>query len=94
MMSALTAPHGSIGAASIVEVQWKVDVLMTSLNEVEQVAVPVAVVGIRLSNEIVLTYTLSPDELHQWRFALAKGMRDVLYLQAKQPPHMVKKTRQ
>lgn len=89
----LTAPHGSVAAATVADVQWKVDVLMTSLNEVEQVAVPVAIVAVRLTNHVVLTYTLTPEELHQWRFALAKGMRDVLYLQSKQPPHTAKKVR-
>eukprot|EP00331_Platyophrya_macrostoma_P022496 CAMPEP_0176453982 /NCGR_PEP_ID=MMETSP0127-20121128/29610_1 /TAXON_ID=938130 /ORGANISM="Platyophrya macrostoma, Strain WH" /LENGTH=70 /DNA_ID=CAMNT_0017843041 /DNA_START=116 /DNA_END=328 /DNA_ORIENTATION=+ len=65
---------------------------MSSLNDVDQVAVPIAVVGLKLSSGVVLTYRLRQEDLHQWRFAMAKVLRDLVYLEKKRPPVHTKRT--
>lgn len=87
MTTTVSEFHGSLGAATIVDIQWRVDVVLSSLSELDQVAVPVALLSVRWSNHVVLTFWLKPEDLHQWRFALAKGLRDMLYLEKKQPAH-------
>jgi len=82
---ALTTPHASILDQSIVSVDWKVDVVVATGHSLNRVGVPVAVIALTLSSGIVLSYRLSQEELHQWRFQLAKAVRDLTYLQKKQP---------
>lgn len=68
-------------------VTWRIDIPITSLNQSGAVAVPIVVLELVFPGTgEIRTYRLRAEELHQWRFSLAKGMRDAVYLQAKEPP--------
>jgi hypothetical protein len=83
---ALTAPHPSIAEQTVVLIDWRVDIAVATGHSVARVGVPTVVLGLTLSSGIILTYRLTQEELHQWRFALAKGVRDLAYLEKKKPP--------
>ena len=71
---------------------WKVDVVVAS-ELLNRVAVPTVLVALQLSDGRVLTYRLSTEELHQWRYSLAKGVKDLAYLEKKRPPAASKSRR-
>ena len=82
----LTSPHPSIAAQTIVLIDWRVDIVVGTGHSVARVGVPTIVLGLTLSSGIILTYRLTQEELHQWRFSLAKAVRDLAYLDKKRPP--------
>jgi hypothetical protein len=86
---ALTSPHPSIEAQTILHFDWRVEIAVATGHSVARVGVPTVVIGLTLSSGVILTYRLTQEELHQWRFSLAKGVRDLAYLEKKKPPpHM------
>ena len=67
------------------DVQWSVDVMLSSsatraprLN-----ATPLVTLALTLDDGSQRVYRLSSEELGQWRHALAKGLKDVEYLERK-----------
>ncbi|KEG08087.1 hypothetical protein DQ04_08031010 [Trypanosoma grayi] len=82
---ALTAPHSSLLRERIVDVDWEVDVLVAS-GQLARVGVPTVLLTLTLSSGIVLRYRLTVAELQQWRFTMAKVVRDHIYLERAQPP--------
>jgi hypothetical protein len=82
----VTGWHGSVAAATIQRLDWRIDVLISTLNHVQKVNVPVIVLSLTLSTGAVLVYRLTAEEFHQWRFSLAKAVRDMAYLEKKKAP--------
>ena len=85
----LTVPHGSIATLTITSMDWRVDVLIASSSHVNRLSAVTVVLSLTLSDGRVLQWRLGAADVHQWRYQLAKAVRDLAYLQMKQPPaHM------
>ena len=78
-------PAGTAEGVTIVDVDWSVDVVVSS-SDLAKVAVPTVLLTLTLSDDRVCRYRLSQEQLHQWRFALAKAVKDAAYLEKKAPP--------
>lgn len=78
-------PDPSLDAFTVADIDWRVDVLVSS-DAVTRVSTPTIVLSLLLSDGTRATYRLSQEELHQWRFSLAKAVKDLAYLEQKRPP--------
>lgn len=82
-------PSGSgaptVDPLTIANVDWSVEILVSS-SEVSRVAVPVVNLTLTLTDGTVQSYRLSQQDVHQWRFTLAKAVKDAAYLDSKAPP--------
>jgi hypothetical protein len=75
----------NVDPLSIANVDWSVEILVSS-SEVSRVAVPVVNLTLTLTDGTVQSYRLSQQDMHQWRFTLAKAVKDAAYLDSKAPP--------
>ena len=73
---------------TVTATSWRVDVVLSSdaLRAPRHNAQPVAVVNLALSDGRLVALRLRPEELQQWRYTLAKAVKDVAYLERKRPP--------
>ena len=87
---ALAHPAGPL---RIVDVSWKVDVIVSTsaLHAPRANGTVVIAVQLVLSNGSILRYRLSPEALHQWRYAVARAARDLALLHRKAPPAAAKR---
>jgi hypothetical protein len=86
------SPHDGIvgegGAGERVrwpDIHWAVDVILASslLRSTRLNATPMINLSLTLDDGRVLSYRLTQEELHQWRYTLARGLKDLDYLERK-----------
>ena len=73
---------------SVTSVQWAVDVMLSS-SEVRAPrlnATPLVSLTLTLDDGSTRSYRLTAEELGQWRHAMAKGLKDLDYLERKRRP--------
>ena len=80
---------------TVTATSWRVDVILSSdaLRAPRHNAQPIAVVNMALSDGRVVALRLRPEELHQWRYTLAKAVKDMAFLERKRPPAATAKGR-
>lgn len=84
---AVAAPHGSLWGRRITDIAWAVDVVLSTsaVAPVRLNATPIVAVSLTLDDGRVLAFRLRQEELHQWRYTLARAYKDVAYLERKRP---------
>ncbi|KAF8278430.1 hypothetical protein TcBrA4_0113800 [Trypanosoma cruzi] len=81
-ITSAAAVNSPLQRERILDVDWTVDVLVSS-GQISRVGIPTVALTITLSSGSVLRYRLTMEEFHQWRFTMAKVVRDQLYLEKK-----------
>jgi hypothetical protein len=86
--NSVTSPHGSLFGRTVVDVQWAIEVVVSSsyLRSSRLNATPLVHVTLTLDDGRALSYRLSQAELHQWRYTLARSIKDLEYLERKRRP--------
>lgn len=86
--SSLTAPHGPLVGVKIVDLQWSIEIVLSSsiLRAKNLNATPLVTLCITLEDGRVLSFRLTQSELHQWRYTIARACKDLAYLDRKKPP--------
>lgn len=83
----LAAPCPSLLKQSIGSIDWRIDVLVGASHTVQRIGSPTIVLSLTLApSGVTLTFRLTQADLHQWRFVMAKAVRDLAYLEKKRPP--------
>jgi hypothetical protein len=83
--SAEVALENACGGRTVTDIHWSVDVILASslLRSTRLNATPMINLSLTLDDGRVLSYRLTQEELHQWRYTLARGLKDLDYLERK-----------
>ena len=87
-MALSSANTPSILDQQVADVDWRIDVLVSSSHALRRVAVPTVLLTLTLSSGVALQFRLTQADLHQWRFVMAKAVRDLAYLEKKRPANL------
>ena len=87
-MALSSANTPSILDQQVSDVDWRIDVLVSSSHALRRVAVPTVLLTLTLSSGVALQFRLTQADLHQWRFVMAKAVRDLAYLEKKRPANL------
>ena len=90
-MSLSSAHTPSILDQQVADIDYRIDVLVSSSHALRRIAVPTVLLTLTLTSGVALQFRLTQADLHQWRFVMAKAVRDLAYLEKKRPATRARK---